>query len=115
MLLELLVAMTISAIPPVEYRGDHMATVAFISSNITRNELCTTYVQRIPPAGWEWKGCASKESNLMIVPNPCAYKEESYARHVCHELGHLNGWPGDHPNGEEYKFPQIFEQTNPKK
>lgn len=115
MLLEMLVAGFMSVIPPVEYREDQKSTIVFIQNNDIRNELCYEMVGISPPPGLMYKGCASPFLNLMVVPNPCAYKEESYARHVCHELGHINGWPGDHPNQEEYKFPQIFQQTNPKK
>lgn len=42
----------------------------------------------------------SKGGNyLVMMPNPClpAYRSESYAKLLCHEQGHVNGWPGDHP------------------
>lgn len=42
--------------------------------------------------------CSEVNGSRMIIPNPCAHKEESYARLLCHELGHTNGWSVDHPN-----------------
>ncbi|MGZ3272430.1 MAG: hypothetical protein ACXU82_03745 [Caulobacteraceae bacterium] len=37
---------------------------------------------------------------LLIMPNPCRWGAPgAYARTLCHELGHANGWPGDHRSG----------------
>ena len=33
----------------------------------------------------------------VIAPNPCSYPEtDLYARILCHEIGHANGWPATH-------------------
>lgn len=44
------------------------------------------------------KGCSvSGGRNYgIIVSNPCKEKG-SYAKLLCHELAHMNGWPADHP------------------
>ena len=34
--------------------------------------------------------CAT--SNLIVIPNPCLYRRDSYADLLCHELQHVNGW-----------------------
>jgi hypothetical protein len=31
----------------------------------------------------------------VVMPNPCGIRE-SYAQRLCHELGHVNGWPRMH-------------------
>jgi hypothetical protein len=31
----------------------------------------------------------------LVMPNPCGIPE-SYAKRLCHELGHVNGWPRLH-------------------
>lgn len=36
---------------------------------------------------------------LLELPNPCAWTAESYALVVCHEIGHAEGWAGDHRGG----------------
>lgn len=35
--------------------------------------------------------------DLIIAVNPCDWKSDAYAKKMCHALGHVNGWPGDHP------------------
>ena len=117
MLVELVMALGLgyySVLPPVEHRADNINPVAFISNGIVRNDLCTQMVGEPPVEDYSYVGCASNETGLMIVPNPCDYPDETYARHLCHELGHTNGWM-NHLGGEEYKFPQISPQTSPKK
>lgn len=38
---------------------------------------------------------------LLILPNPCNNIDD-YSLILCHELGHANGWPGDHRGGHFY-------------
>jgi hypothetical protein len=40
--------------------------------------------------------CADRE--LITITNPCAYQGESYAKRLCHEMGHVNGWDAGHNN-----------------
>lgn len=42
---------------------------------------------------------AKADHGLIVVHNPCAYQGDFYADTLCHELGHINGWPGDHAGG----------------
>lgn len=32
----------------------------------------------------------------VIMPSPCTFKDEEYAKILCHELAHVNGWTGMH-------------------
>lgn len=77
--------------PPLQYRGDLQTQVLFTSDI---DAACGK-----APAGMVKLACA-KGGRLIVLPNPCtspAYANEDYARRVCHEMGHINGWPGDHP------------------
>lgn len=48
-----------------------------------------------PPPGMQTNGCAF--GSTVVLSNPCALAAtESYARLLCHELGHVNGWSADH-------------------
>lgn len=36
-------------------------------------------------------------TRTMHLPNPCRYPQtDAYARLACHEMGHMDGWPGYH-------------------
>lgn len=48
-----------------------------------------------PPAGMKTDAC--EIDGRVIAPNPCSFPaSETYARLLCHELGHANGWPASH-------------------
>lgn len=87
MLLALLIPLTAYTLPPENYRADKTVTVTFAKPELVQ-ELCGRHGVK------ELVACAGPEA--MIVPNPCAYPEQSYARTLCHELGHVNSWPPNH-------------------
>jgi hypothetical protein len=76
--------------PPERLRADNTAVVRFATS---------------PDAACRQIGAASEgtilgchHAGLIVIPNPCAWPNRSdYADLACHELGHRNGWPGNHP------------------
>lgn len=77
--------------PPVAYQGDTLgATVSFVS-NV--NLFCGIK----PAPGFILEAC--QPAKVVIMPNPCGdeFLGQSFARIMCHELGHLKGWPADHP------------------
>lgn len=49
------------------------------------------------PSKWQILACAEVNGDRILMPDPCFHTEESYARLLCHELGHIKGWPKDHP------------------
>lgn len=76
--------------PPEQFMGDTQVPVIF-TSNV--EDICGE-----ADPGYVVLGCAI--GNLIILPNPClvaSYREEGFARLVCHEMGHTSGWPGNHP------------------
>lgn len=81
------VTLTSAAAQPRQYRGDATVTVRF--ANPTDVEGLCAMIGAPNSAA-----CANDQ--IMIVPNPCRY-HGYYAEILCHELGHVNGWPPDHP------------------
>lgn len=78
-----------SGYPPVAYQGDTFGIVFFVDDAAS---LCG-----VPPPGYRILGC--HKDGTIVMPNPCKeeYVGEAYAKLMCHEMGHRNGWPGDHP------------------
>lgn len=80
--------------PPKKFRGDNSNIIVHFSSNT--DDEC---VKRGLPLGRETKAeaCAilSRSKSELVLPNPCERKE-TYARIVCHELAHANGWSAYH-------------------
>jgi hypothetical protein len=74
--------------PPVRYMSDTVATVTFATDI---NARCGA-----APKGYTKLACAGVSAGWMVLPNACAYPTESYAQTVCHEMGHVNGWPETH-------------------
>lgn len=81
-----------SGMPPERFQGDGAAVVVFLSDV---EQLCG-------PAepGFKKLACAFKGKDgvpVLVLPSPCPLGEvESFARLTCHELGHRNGWGGNH-------------------
>lgn len=82
--------MALIGLPPLRYRGDINGAVHFASPEKV-TVLCGGKVE-----GKILLGCARARPRQMYVANPCLSSDQLYARELCHELGHLNGWPADH-------------------
>lgn len=99
-----LMSMPLRMIPPVEYTNGTTVEVSFVNTQAEMNEICGPRVGIDPiMAKMNYVGCAinpaySGKTKRMWVSNPCNYPEDRYARSLCHEMGHTNGWPGDHPD-----------------
>lgn len=66
-------------IPPPEYQGMGVTTVAFSSDPATDCHV--------------GNAIACNMGSVVIMPNPCTFAEEYYAALMCHELGHrFKGW-----------------------
>jgi hypothetical protein len=82
--------------PPLRFQGD--ATVRLEITDQAGIERSCHALFGAPPAGMRTNACQTGER--MIVPNPCrAPQTETYARLLCHELGHANGWASTHGEG----------------
>lgn len=76
------------ALPPEKYQGDARLRVHFTDH---ATPLCG-----IVKAERGSIACAGVGSDWAIMPNPCTWRDP-YAKMMCHELGHANGWSADHP------------------
>lgn len=81
--------------PPMRYRRDNGALVMFVSPELAV-KMCG------PPEKPDQTraGCGVMGDNgvwVLAILNPCLFpSDDLYALLVCHELGHINGWPADH-------------------
>lgn len=73
--------------PPLRFQGNATAIVRFVTDV---GPECAN-----APEGYLVLACS--EGPVIIMPNPCRYPNERYARLLCHEIGHLNFWGKDHP------------------
>ena len=79
--------------PPARFQAA-ATTVVQISDQAGVDRTCHALFGK-PPAGMKTDACFTGER--MVLPNPCDFPQtESYARMLCHELGHVNGWPSTH-------------------
>ena len=78
--------------PPVQYRGDTHADAHFVSQ-AKLQVLCQMKVE----VGKTLLGCARSNPREVFISNPCQSLDQLWAKEFCHELGHVNGWPEDHP------------------
>jgi hypothetical protein len=88
--------------PPRQYQRPVTTTVIFANfPDIPK--LC--HYAPLPPSQGQYEGCTLANGTL-VVPNPFngAFAGERFARIVGHEIGHMNGWPGNHP--DENGYPQ---------
>ena len=79
--------------PPARYQGDATMTVQ-ATDQAGINAACNPLFGA-PPAGMKTNACAT--GRRVVVPNPCRFDQsDRYAHLLCHELGHVNGWPSTH-------------------
>ena len=76
--------------PPARFQSDTTASVEFLAAE----RIMPRCVER--GAAVLANACADRE--LITITNPCAYQGESYAKRLCHEMGHINGWDAGHKN-----------------
>lgn len=78
--------------PPTRFQGDNYAVILFVSDSGI-DKICGK-----APSGMKTLACTdmAKKIAVMTLPNPCAIQFDYYAHLVCHELGHVNGWPAMH-------------------
>jgi hypothetical protein len=80
--------------PPARFQANTTATVEFLAAEMI--------IPRCLERGAMILANACADTKLITITNPCNYQGESYARRLCHELGHINSWPADHSN------PRVF-------
>jgi hypothetical protein len=76
--------MVFDGMPPTRFRAPRKMKVE--TGSVAK---CGT-----PAKGFVFEGCT--DGVVVHVPNPCDFPNESFAVLLCHEQGHLQGWPADH-------------------
>lgn len=76
--------------PPLPFQRDNSATIVFTDPPHIAAE-CKMDTDDI-------EGCSDigPVFRKIWITNPCRVREH-YAQILCHELGHVNGWPANHP------------------
>lgn len=80
--------------PPERFQKDGAAVVLFVSTQDDINAICGK-----APEGRRTMACTHFEDGkapIITMPNPCNVTYDYYAHLICHELGHVNGWPRTH-------------------
>ena len=81
--------------PPAKYRGDGLVAVEFVDPDKIP-ALCVAGTNIDLGANKVITACV--KGAFMYLPNPCTWPNDSdYRQIACHELGHRNGWPANHP------------------
>ena len=82
-----------AVLPPAQYQVDASSFVRF-GDRVDIQRECTGRV------GNHSIACATIGGGSIWIENPCdvyqADRSQHYAALLCHELGHVNGWPADH-------------------
>ena len=90
--------------PPARFQGD--ATVVLEVTDQAGIERTCHALFGAPPPHLKTNACHTGER--MVMPNPClAPPEETYARMLCHELGHANGWASTHDEGSPVRAVRL--------
>lgn len=78
--------------PPERYQGNTRASeIRFASPD----EVDRIRNNGVPTCGYRVRAC--EIDGRLVMPNPCTFTQiEPYAHLLCHEVGHLNGWPLTH-------------------
>lgn len=80
--------------PPVRFQGDAAAVVVF-TDRAGIDAACG-----IAPPPYRIIACHRTADNgvsVVFMPNACPTgNTEFYAKIMCHEMGHAQGWSGDH-------------------
>ena len=80
--------------PPKAYQGDVTVTVHYV-----KDVAKACYAAGLKHmAGTVVEECTiiGQGRTEIILPNACLHSG-SYAVATCHGIGHINGWPADHP------------------
>jgi len=78
--------------PPAQYIGRPASTTIIVDDQEAVTKMCMGL-------GLNANTVACASPKIMIVPDPCEYTGV-YAELMCHEVGHVLGWPKDHPSVE---------------
>lgn len=82
-----------NGMPPERFRGN-TAAVVFFTDRAGIDQMCG-----VAPEPYRIIACAGKIDGapVIVMPHPCPHGDlEYFARVMCHEVAHVNGWPSTH-------------------
>lgn len=83
---------------PVEFRGDNTVAVEFVSPMLVGARCAQRGANIFGIPQMNSMGCG--DGRMITMPNPCQTITSGwYARLLCHELAHANGWSRTHEGG----------------
>ena len=83
-------------LPPAEFQFDKTLVIEFMHPDRVVARCAERGATVFVEPGIAGGACADGER--ISAPNPCYFSGmDFYARLLCHELGHANGWPPHHP------------------
>ncbi|WP_374387101.1 hypothetical protein [Brevundimonas sp.] len=85
----------VDAAPPEYWSPPDAPAVILFGSPAEVDTVCRTGAT--VPEGYVILACTSDTRRVMLMPNPCLYQHEYYAKLMCHEQAHLgrgglSGW-----------------------
>lgn len=82
-----------AGMPPESYWMADTAALTFYVNDVAGACEITA------PEGFVLMGCTRHFDGVAVIvlPNPCLFEGEVYARIACHERAHALSWPGNHP------------------
>ena len=84
-----------TSIPQPRKRTDRIVPVEFAASGMIEFRCAERGAKFVDDRGSGIIACADNE--LITISNPCSLDDGGwYARTLCHELAHANGWPANH-------------------
>ena len=84
--------------PGADYRKSKALRVEFLSPSKVGMRCASRGATAYGRPTLNGMGCSN--TVMMTVMNPCDLKDAGwYADLLCHEMGHSNGWPANHPGG----------------
>lgn len=76
--------------PPIEYQGPTPPAVIIFADPITVDTVCREAASLMAEPR-QILACTNSDQRVMLLPDPCLY-DDGYAKLLCHEKSHLNGW-----------------------
>ena len=74
---------------PVEYISPAAAKILFLYPDGVES-ICLDAGVKPVPEGRTIVACA--QGDVIVMPDPCLYRDDNYARLLCHEKAHILGW-----------------------
>lgn len=97
--------------PDTPQRSDTAIRVEFVDSHLVGRRCAQRGATYSGQPAMDAISCAN--AAMITAPNPCSVIDGGwYARLLCHEMGHVNGWPQSHAGGSFLKNGQVYGQQS---